>query len=64
MPTYHCTSERGTIPPEARAAVAAAITEIHHEVARAPRYFVQVVFTDLEPGSIYLAGHPVEAGHV
>lgn len=64
MPTYTCWSERGTVPPETRAAVAGAITEIHHEVARAPRYFVQVVFTDLEPRTIYLAGHPVEAGHV
>jgi phenylpyruvate tautomerase PptA (4-oxalocrotonate tautomerase family) len=38
--------------------------EIHHEVAIAPRYFVQVVFAELTANSIFLAGEPAPAGHV
>ena len=33
-------------------------------MAVAPRYFVQVVFNDLAPGSIYIAGQPANSGHV
>lgn len=64
MPTYACWSTAGTIPVEAREQVVRALTEIHHEVALAPRYFVQVVFHDLTPGAIYIAGQLAEPGHV
>lgn len=33
-------------------------------VARAPRYFVQVVFAALDDESIYLAGRPAGEGHI
>lgn len=64
MPTYTCWSEPGVVAPEHRAAIATALTEIHHEVAVAPRYFVQVVFTELAAGSLFLAGHAATAGHL
>ena len=64
MPTYTCWSEPGVIAPEQRAAVATALTEIHHEVAVAPRYFVQVVFTELAAGALFLAGQPATTGHL
>jgi phenylpyruvate tautomerase PptA (4-oxalocrotonate tautomerase family) len=64
MPTYSCWATAGTIPVEARKRVVDALTEIHHEVGVAPRYFVQVVFNDLTPGSIYLAGQEADANHV
>jgi phenylpyruvate tautomerase PptA (4-oxalocrotonate tautomerase family) len=57
MPTYSCWATAGTIPVEARKRVADALTEIHHDVAVAPRYFVQVVFIDL-------AGQQADAAHV
>jgi phenylpyruvate tautomerase PptA (4-oxalocrotonate tautomerase family) len=64
MPTYTCWSEAGIVSPEARAKIATALTEIHHEVAVAPRYFVQVLFADLAADSLFLAGHEAPAGHV
>jgi phenylpyruvate tautomerase PptA (4-oxalocrotonate tautomerase family) len=64
MPTYTCWSEAGIASPEARAKIATALTEIHHEVAVAPRYFVQVLFAELAADSLFLAGQPAPAGHV
>jgi phenylpyruvate tautomerase PptA (4-oxalocrotonate tautomerase family) len=64
MPTYTCWSETGVVPPETRAKIATALTEIHHEVAAAPRYFVQVLFVGLAPDSLFLAGQAASDGHV
>jgi len=64
MPTYTCWSEPGIASAEARAKIATALTEIHHEVAVAPRYFVQVLFADLQANSLFLAGQPEPAGHM
>ncbi len=64
MPTYTCWTDAGTVDDSAKAEIAAAVTEIHHEVGRAPRYFVQVVFNELAPGSIFVAGRPAVPGHV
>ena len=62
MPTYTCWSEPGVVAPEAKALIAKALTEIHHEVAVAPRYFVQVVFAELQANSIFIAGRPAPPG--
>jgi phenylpyruvate tautomerase PptA (4-oxalocrotonate tautomerase family) len=64
MPTYTCWATADTIGAGARRKIVEALTEIHHEVAVAPRYFVQVVFNDLAPGSIYIAGQPADTGHL
>ena len=77
MPTYTVWSATGLIAPAARAQIAqtargqraaatltAQITEIHHDVARAPRYFVQVVYTELQPDSHFVAGQPASPKHV
>ena len=64
MPTYACWATAGTIPVGARKRIVDALTEIHHEVALAPRYLVQVVFNDLTPGSIYVAGQSADPAHV
>lgn len=64
MPTYACWATADTIPVEARKRIVDALTEIHHEVAVAPRYFVQVVFNDLTPGSMYVAGQAADPAHV
>lgn len=56
MPTYSFWSRAGLLAPEQRARIARAVTEIHHEAGRAPRYFVQVIFNVLTPRSHFIAG--------
>ena len=64
MPTYTLASRRGFIDQEHRRAIAALLTDLHAEIARAPRYLVQVIFHDLEPGALFLAGAEAPQGHV
>lgn len=64
MPTYAVTSRTGLISQEKRAAVAELLTTLHQEIAIAPRYLVQVIFHDVEPGALFLAGQPAPEGHV
>ncbi|MGD7003416.1 tautomerase family protein [Corynebacterium halotolerans] len=64
MPTYTCWSHRGVLSPGDRERVATAVTEAHHEVARAPRYLVQVLFAEVEEGSHFIAGRSAPAGQV
>lgn len=64
MPTYAVSAVSGLIDQEHRAAIAELLTTLHCEIAVAPRYFVQVLFTDLDTGALYLAGRPVQEGHV
>ncbi|WP_315831885.1 tautomerase family protein [Bradyrhizobium prioriisuperbiae] len=64
MPTYVCTSHSGVLSPEQRARISRRLTEIHHEVAVAPRYFVQVIFNDLSPHSHYIGGDEAGPGQI
>lgn len=64
MPTYAVSSPSGVINQEHRAAVAEVLTTLHHEIAVAPRYLVQVIFHDLDAGALFLAGQEVREGHV
>lgn len=64
MPTYVCWSRVGKLANDQRERIATAITDIHHEVARAPRYFVQVIFNDLEPGSHFVGGRETSPDHI
>ena len=63
MPTYAFTT---ALPLTAgqRAALVESVTTIHAVEATAPRYFVQVVFHGVEPGSIFIGGEPASPGHV
>lgn len=63
MPTYAITSAR-PFTAEERARIAQSVTEIHAIEATAPRYFVQVLFNALEPGTIFLGGAPASPDHV
>ncbi|MBE7201186.1 MAG: tautomerase family protein [Parafilimonas terrae] len=63
MPTYAITSAR-PFTAEERARIAQSVTEIHAVEATAPRYFVQVLFNALEPGTIFLGGAPASPDHV
>lgn len=64
MPTYICRSQQGRIPREARARIAAAITDAHHHIARAPRYLVQVLFEEIAADSHFIGGHPAPVNQV
>lgn len=64
MPTYVCWTRAGQLSPDQRKRIAKSITEAHHDVARAPRYFVQVIFSELTAHSHYVAGEEAEPGHI
>jgi phenylpyruvate tautomerase PptA (4-oxalocrotonate tautomerase family) len=64
MPTYVVWTRAGQLSPDQRQRIATSITEIHHGVALAPRYFVQVIFNELDAHSHYVAGEPAEPSHV
>ena len=63
MPTYVFTSAK-PISADQRAALVASVTEIHAVEATAPRYFVQVIFHRVEPGSIFIGGEAASPNHV
>ncbi len=63
MPTYAFTSMT-RLTPEQREKIVQSVTAIHAAEAKAPRYFVQVVFYTVEQGSIFLGGEPAPADHV
>lgn len=64
MPTYMCYSRIGLLSRDQRSRIAKSLTEIHHEIAIAPRYFVQVIFNELTLHSHYIAGAEAQEGHI
>ena len=63
MPTYAFTTARPLTAAQ-RGALVESVTAIHAVEATAPRYFVQVVFHRVEPGSIFIGGEPASPDHV
>ena len=63
MPTYAFTTARELTAGQ-RAALVESVTSIHQVEATAPRYFVQVVFHRVEPGSIFIGGELASPDHV
>ncbi|GJE42598.1 tautomerase family protein [Methylobacterium soli] len=63
MPTY-AFSTAMELTPEQRAKIVARVTSIHQVEADAPRYFVQVIFYKVEPGSIFIGGEAAPPDHV
>src|SRR4051794_28898209 len=64
MPTYVCWTRAGQLSPDQRQRIAKSITEIHHDVALAPRYFVQVIFNEWERHSHYIGGAEPEDTYI
>jgi len=64
MPTYVCWSRAGRLLPEVRERIAKSITEIHHDVGRAPRYFVQVIFAELGDRSHFIGAAVASADQI
>lgn len=55
MPTYAFTSAKEITAPQ-RQRLVESVTIIHEVEATAPRYFVQVVFYKVDPGTIFVGG--------
>ncbi len=63
MPTCAVSTAKDTAPDQRRRTVES-ITAIHSVEATAPRYFVQVIFNKVEPGSIVDGGGQASPDHV
>lgn len=59
MPYYRFTVPTGGVTLEHKAEIAAAMTKVHSEVTGAPGAYVHCSFTEVSPGSIFVAGEPV-----
>jgi phenylpyruvate tautomerase PptA (4-oxalocrotonate tautomerase family) len=62
MPTYVCSAAAGHLTPAQRAAIAESITTIHAEEGRAPRYFVQVIFNEIQQQGHFVGGQAAPEG--
>ena len=62
MPTYAFTTAR-ELTADQRAKLVESVTTIHQVEAKAPRYFVQVVFYKLEPGAMFIGGEAASPDH-
>ena len=63
MPTY-AFSTAMELTAEQRAKLVESVTSIHQIEATAPRYFVQVIFYQVEAGSIFIGGEVASSDHV
>ena len=63
MPTY-AFSTAMNLTAEHREKLMKSVTAIHQVEAMAPRYFVQVIFYKVEPGSIFIGGETAAADHI
>jgi phenylpyruvate tautomerase PptA (4-oxalocrotonate tautomerase family) len=61
VPFYHFHVLAGQITAAQRADIAAAVTRVHTEVTGAPARYVHCAFSEMEPGSMFVAGEPVDA---
>lgn len=59
MPFYQFTVPSGGATLKHKAEIAAATTRVHSEVTGAPATYVHCAFTEVEAGSIFVAGKPV-----
>jgi phenylpyruvate tautomerase PptA (4-oxalocrotonate tautomerase family) len=55
---------RKELTEEQRAKLVESVTSIHQLEATAPRYFVQVIFYKVEPGSMFIGGEPASTDHI
>ena len=60
MPFYQFTVPTGGATLQHKAEIAAAMTKVHSEVTGAPGAYVHCSFVEVPPGSIFVAGEPVE----
>ncbi|MGL4306450.1 MAG: tautomerase family protein [Mycobacteriaceae bacterium] len=56
MPLYQCSARVGLVESHVREEIAQEFTRIHVSVTGAPAEFVNVVFLEQEPGTVFTAG--------
>ena len=64
MPYYQLTIQSDSPSEGRKADIAAAITRVHAEVTGAPEAYVNVSFTEVPPGSLFVGGEQVEQGRM
>ena len=64
MPLYQFLIPADSPSSERKAELARAVTDVHAAVTGAPPHYVNVSFTDLPPGSLFVAGRPVGHGRM
>ena len=64
MPFYQFTIPTDSPSVALKADIAAAVTGVHASVTGAPESYVNVSFTEVTPGSIYVAGKAVPHGRM
>jgi phenylpyruvate tautomerase PptA (4-oxalocrotonate tautomerase family) len=60
VPFYQFTVPSGGATLKHKAEVAAAMTKVHSEVTGAPGVYVHCSFTEVAPGSVFVAGEAVD----
>ncbi|WP_095081830.1 tautomerase family protein [Mesorhizobium sophorae] len=63
MPTYVLSTAKH-LTAEQRAKIVESVTSIHHVEAKAPRFFVQVIFYKVETGSLFRGGEAASADDI
>jgi phenylpyruvate tautomerase PptA (4-oxalocrotonate tautomerase family) len=58
VPIYTCTTATSTLTPDTKAALAGEIGALHSSINHVPSTYVNVVFHELAPDSVYTDGTP------
>jgi phenylpyruvate tautomerase PptA (4-oxalocrotonate tautomerase family) len=58
VPIYTCTTTESTLSAQTKKALASEIASIHSEINHVPSTYVNVVFHELSPDSVYTDGVP------
>ena len=61
MPLYRITTPKGSLSSEAKAALAAEITEFHSEMAGLDKAYAKLVFDEFAPGDGFVGGEAAPA---
>lgn len=64
MPTYSCLAHAGRLTSEKKREIAAIIGKIHREEAKAPGFFVQVIFQEIGADSHFIADKPASSDQI
>ncbi len=64
MPTYVVTSTCGRLNQEQKNRIAEDITHIHCEETGAPKYFVQIIFNEVDRDNYYLGGKTLKEDNI
>ena len=61
MPLYTLTTQAGVLGPQAKAGLAARLTQLHSEYAGVPPNWVHIIFQEYPAGNGFTAGQPAAA---